>query len=141
MLRVLGGRLAESADAPYDTATYSLPPLEQPKPSAAGFYLRKRKGRGAVAWWDDDVQAAGTKMYYHRDPTPVDRNQRRYNASTVEAVEPGAAYLSRIHFEDFTDAELGALLLSRGCKPNLPRATTRFADGSWDSPNPSASAR
>lgn len=90
-------------------AQYHLDVLEQPKPSSAGLYL---DGPGEyLDWGDPGIRVAGTKMYYHQPNRSV-AGQRRYNASTVQAVEPGAKYLVDILFEDLTPPELGALLLA-----------------------------
>ncbi len=113
-VRFLSARLADPDAA--SISRYRLDVLEQPKPAASGFYLQSTGNATTVSWKDRSVRVAGTKFYFHTPNTYLPQEDKRYNASTVEAIEPGATFLTHVHFEDLDRSELGALLMALSLK-------------------------
>lgn len=124
---------------PPERREYCLAPLSSPKLSAAGLYLEPSGGANQVAWTDDNISTvAGSKVYVHTVPAQdqpsdsllrlaKDANgvaARTSQNSTVEALLPGGGhFVSRVHFEDLSKHELGALLLAFA--PSFGKAADR----------------
>ena len=96
-------------------------PLMAPKPTSYQFYLQqdiKNSNSGLNHWNTPGVQIRGYKLYWHQ---PIDKAKSWKNPSStdgdklskyIQPIDSGMNFKSRIYFNNLSDIELGALLLT-----------------------------
>lgn len=96
-------------------------PLMGPKPTSYQFYLQqdiKNSNSGLNHWNTPGVQIRGYKLYWHQ---PIDKAKFWKNSSNtngdklskyIQPIDSGMTFKSRVYFDNLSDVELGALLLT-----------------------------
>lgn len=96
-------------------------PLMGPKPTSYQFYLQqdiRNSNSGLNHWNTPGVKIRGYKLYWHQ---PIDKARSWKNSSNtdgdklskyIQPIDSGMNFKSRIYFNNLSDIELGALLLT-----------------------------
>lgn len=94
-------------------------PLMGPKPTSYQFYLNQTSKAGTCENWNNDkATIRGYKLYWHQ---PIDKAKSWKNSSNtngdklskyIQPIDSGMTFKSRIYFDNLSDIELGALLLT-----------------------------
>jgi CRISPR-associated protein (TIGR03986 family) len=93
--------------------------LASPKPTSFQMYARSRDGR-PVHWDDPEAAIRGFKRYWHQSAERADaalHSERPAGANeqmstTIRPVKSGVRFTGRVHFENLTSEEFGALIAS-----------------------------
>jgi len=100
--------------------------LSSPKPTSFQLYLEQTTPNpNELKHYNDDVNIRGNKVYWHRSGNNYiqnnlkEINEHKSQYTKIKPVLPGAQFKGRIRFENLSDVELGALLLSLTLKDNL----------------------
>ncbi len=96
--------------------------LSSPKPTTFQHYLEQDKDnvKELKHWNNADANIRGNKLYWHRDINHrnnsyywMEKNSINDSQHTVmKPIKPGVKFKSRIHFENLSSIELGALLFA-----------------------------
>lgn len=109
---------------------YTSPPqLLGPKPACIQHYLvQESTRRDELKHYDSagNVTLRGFKFYWHRkgvpnveqDPAAVETAQRK-TRTVIRPVKGGVVFQGKVHFDNLTAEELGALLVSLELKPSM----------------------
>lgn len=106
----------------FETASLTRPQLA-PKPTAYQMYLKQPAQDGmAKHHWDSDKKKSplrGYKFYWHQHTAWQHQDGKEKDpvisgATPVQPLKPGARFVARIHFQDLSDIELGALCAALG---------------------------
>ena len=89
-------------------------PLLAPKPTSFQLYL-EQKGKDLLLHWDNKTSVRGAKLYWHRAIRERDwwagpTDPVISGAKEICPLASGAQFSTRLHFENLSDVELGALL-------------------------------
>lgn len=94
-------------------------PLMGPKPTSFQFYLKQNlKTDKSENWNNEGATIRGYKLYWHQ---PIDKAKFWKNSSNkdgdklskyIQPIDSGMMFKSRIYFDNLSDIELGALLLT-----------------------------
>ena len=92
-------------------------PLMGPKPTSYQFYLQQNNSE-QKHWDSPNATIRGYKLYWHQ---PIDKAKSWKNSSNtngdklskyIQPIDSGMTFKSRIYFDNLSDIELGALLLT-----------------------------
>lgn len=94
-------------------------PLIGPKPTSFQFYLNQNsKTDKCKNWNNDDATIRGYKLYWHQ-PTKKANSWKNTSVKEgdklskyIQPIDSGMTFQSRIYFDNLSDIELGALLLT-----------------------------
>lgn len=120
----LGSRIRVTdarVDKNYGTRMVTLKVLSQPRPSYLPFYVKNSEGedkkdRGdRILGYDDGVEIAGRKFYWHNIKAAEDANiyetkEKKEMNSSLELVLPGAEFVFDIYYDGITQEQLEKLI-------------------------------
>lgn len=102
--------LKDDKKASFENASEAIPLLGA-KPTSFQNYLEPKLGR--AAFWDEDTNIRGYKLYWHKKcDWRKDKNARNQNKKITKTIAPlkeGHTFIGRVRFENLSDVELGAL--------------------------------
>lgn len=94
-------------------------PLMGPKPTSYQFYLNQNSKTDTCENWNNkDATIRGYKLYWHqsKDKAKSWKNSSNTNSDKlskyIQPIDSGMTFKSRIYFDNLSDIELGALLLT-----------------------------
>lgn len=94
-------------------------PLMGPKPTSYQFYLNQNSKTDTCENWNNkDATIRGYKLYWHqsKDKAKSWKNSSNTNGDKlskyIQPIDSGMTFKSRIYFDNLSDIELGALLLT-----------------------------
>jgi len=98
-----------------------LKPLLSPKPTSFQLYLQQNKDKFAnIAYDSTDAKLRGFKLFFHRPYINHDKGWEYIQSKdakdsvskTIRPIKKGVRFKSKIHYQNLTKLELGALLFT-----------------------------